>query len=120
MHPWQSLPGPALPLKLLDPATGGLLGTAQVSRYPVQVGAPLNDGEQASDILMLRQDPLVRAISDKSNAPSSGGGTTPFYGDYLSVVPTATFVLDRVTGRWRWAITCRSAASTWRARTAGT
>ena len=91
-------------LALLDPATGGLLGTAQVSRYPVQVGAPLNDGEQASDILMLRQDPLVRAISDKSNAPSSGGGTTPFYGDYLSVVPTATFVLDRVTGRWRWAI----------------
>ena len=91
-------------LALLDPVTGGFIGTTQVSRYPIQVGAPLADGEQGADVLTLRQDPVVRAVSDKGNTPSSGGGTTPFFGDFLGVVPTQTFVLDRVTGRWRWAI----------------
>jgi hypothetical protein len=89
-------------LALLDPVTGALVGTNQISRYPVKVGANLADGETPDDI--VEHTPGVKAISDRSNAPNSGGGITPFFGDFLGLNPITTFVRDRVTGQWRHAI----------------
>jgi CARDB protein len=88
---------------LLDPATGGLLGTTQVSQYPVKAGANLTDGETADDIAEVLVGSSSKQINNKSNFPNSGGGRSPFIGDYIAATPTVQYVLDKTTKRWRWA-----------------
>jgi hypothetical protein len=88
-------------LAILNSATGALVGTNQVSRYPVRVGARLSDGETVDDLVELR--PGVPVLSNKGNAPSSGSGRIPFFGDYVGVTPITTFVHDQSTRRWRHA-----------------
>ena len=99
---------------LLDPNTGLLLNgtaTAQISRYPIRVGANLANGEQLSDIEAVNAPcspdfgPDLPACVRKVNrvgGPHSGGGTTPFIGDYIDATPIVTFVPDG--NAWRWAI----------------
>ncbi len=102
---------------LLNPATGALLdgATSQISRYPVRADLGiLGPGhvEQLGDIEAvnapcLPDDPTatkgcVRRVN-RVGAAHSGGGTTPFMGDYIDATPIVTFVPDLLTGGWRWA-----------------
>src|SRR4029450_205695 len=75
---------------LLDPATGALRGTMQMSRYPVRQGANLADGEQEADISEVK--PGFPRINKRVNVPNSGNGTSPFVGDYLGSTPVSQFV----------------------------
>ena len=95
---------------LLDPATGQLLSTTQVSRYTIAPGAdasyetvedispvlwpctPDNEGEGLPDC-----DRALNVV----NKPQSAAGTTPFIGDYNFLIPTVSFVPDGQG--WRWA-----------------
>jgi PKD repeat protein len=100
---------------LLDPATGQLLGTSQVSRYPISATAMLNDGEQVSDIAVVspeecEADPGLEFCQPSlsfHNKPQSGSGGSPFMGDYPGMSPVVQFVYDydeqNQTGEWRWA-----------------
>ena len=87
---------------LLDPVTGSMLGTMQVSRYPVKQGANLLNGETEEDIAEVR--PGIPRINKRVNAPSSANGTSPFIGDYLGATPVVQFVLDPDAPFWRWAL----------------
>lgn len=87
---------------LLDPATGALLGTTQISRYPVKQGATLANGESEDDIAEVR--PGVPRINKRVNAPSSANGTSPFVGDFLGASPVVQFVPDAAGQLWRWAL----------------
>ena len=57
---------------LINPGTPstapGLAGTNQVSRYPVQFQADLDDGEQLEDIFEVASG--VKAINDRSTEPT--------------------------------------------------
>src|SRR5688572_7883405 len=87
---------------LLDPVTGGLAGTTQVSRYPIKFGATFANGEETlSDIAEVA--PGAPKVSKRVNAPNSGNGTKPFIGDYITSTPIVQYVFDRASGLWRWA-----------------
>jgi hypothetical protein len=86
---------------LLDPATGALTGTMQISRYPVKQGADLT-AETEEDIAEVK--PGFPRINKRVNAPNSANGTSPFIGDYLGTTPVVQFVVDPVTKLWRWAL----------------
>ncbi len=101
---------------LLDPSTGQLLGTTQVSRYPIGASADLSDGEQVADIApvdpylcspdfgisMTVRPPCNRQLNFM-NKPQSGSGGSPFMGDYTGATPSVQFVWDEVEMEWRWA-----------------
>jgi hypothetical protein len=86
---------------LLDPATGALNGTIQISRYPVKQGADLAT-ETEEDIAEVKAG--FPRINKRVNAPNSGNGTSPFIGDYLGTTPVTQFVFDPATNLWRWAL----------------
>ena len=95
---------------VLDPATGQVLSSTQVSRYPLKAGADLSDGESLEDVYAVNAPcspdfgsglpTCVRRVN-RANAPQSASGTTPFLGDYAALVPSVRFVPDG--GGWRWA-----------------
>jgi hypothetical protein len=88
---------------LLNPVTGGLAGTTQVSRYPIKFGATFANGEETvADIAEVA--PGVPKVSKRVNAPNSGNGLKPFIGDYITSTPIVQYVFDRASGLWRWAI----------------
>ena len=97
---------------LLDPATGQLLSSTQVSRYPISASADLGDGEQASDVAPINPpcspdaglglEPCVRQLN-RANAPQSGAGTSPFMGDYPDATPVVSMVPIGDGSGWRWA-----------------
>ena len=97
---------------LLNPATGALLGTAQISRYPLRPDANLADGEQLSDVLPVNGPCLpdnpgatvacVRSVN-RMNALHSLAGKAPFMGDYVALAPIVAFVPNGQNG-WKWAI----------------
>jgi len=99
---------------LLDPATGQLLGTTQVSRYPISASADLSDGEQVSDIAPVDPSecspdfgpghPPCNRQLNLMNIPQSGSGGSPFMGDYSGATPSVQFVYDEIEQEWRWAI----------------
>ena len=101
---------------LLDPATGELLSTVQVSRYPLRAGSDLADGEDYEDVAPINPpcspdydayfnagelNPCVRQLN-RVNAVTSAAGTSPFVGDYPGIHPFVQFVTDS-EGNWRWA-----------------
>ena len=98
---------------LLDPADGARLSSAQISRYPIRVGADLSDGQDLSDVAPINppcypdsgfgSDPICVRQVNRINAPTSAVGTSPFAGDYPDTVPFVQFVPDG-SGGWRWAI----------------
>jgi hypothetical protein len=101
---------------LLDPGTGGLVGSAQVSRYPIKPWANLTDGEGLDDVMPVNAPcapdfpaadgatlpPCVRRVS-RSNLPQSGSGTAPFIGDYADATAAVQFVPNDTGTGWRWA-----------------
>jgi len=98
---------------LLDPSTGQLLSTTQVSRYPISAGADLADGEQAGEVVPINPPcapdyagdglpPCVRQLN-RANAPQSAAGTSPFMGDYPDASPIVPFVPLAGGAGWRWA-----------------
>jgi len=99
---------------LLNPATGELLGTTQVSRYPISASADLSDGEQVSDIAPVDASecspdfgpghPPCNRQLNLMNIPQSGSGGSPFMGDYSGATPSVQFVYDEIELEWRWAI----------------
>jgi VCBS repeat-containing protein len=98
---------------LLDPSTGQLLGTTQVSRYPISASADLSDGEHVSDVASV--DPYLCSPDfgagyppcnrqlNLMNKPQSGSGGSPFMGDYTAATPSLQFVYDEIDQEWRWA-----------------
>jgi hypothetical protein len=88
---------------VLNPVSGALAGTAQISRYPISVDANLADGETRADIADVALGAHSKVINDKNNSPNSGGGTAPFYGDYTGGIPIVSHVIDPVSKKWRWA-----------------
>lgn len=87
---------------LLDPSSGALVGTTQISRYPVKQGAKFANGETEDDIAEVR--PGVPRINKRVNAPSSANGTSPFVGDFLGASPVVQFLPDAGGQLWRWAL----------------
>ena len=88
---------------LLNPLTGGLAGTIQVSRYPIKFGATFPTGQETlGDIAEVA--PGVPKVSKRVNAPNSSDGTKPFIGDYITSTPIVQFVFERASGLWRWAV----------------
>ncbi|HJR58889.1 MAG TPA: lectin-like protein [Vicinamibacterales bacterium] len=87
---------------LLNPATGALDGTMQISRYPVKQGADLTT-ETEEDIAEVK--PGFKRINKRVNAPNSDSGRSPFIGDYLGTTPVVQFVFDPVANLWKWALT---------------
>jgi hypothetical protein len=87
---------------VLDPATGRLMSTTQVSRYPV---APEADPTEETLEDLVRSCTLdgascVPAVH-RANLPQSGSGQIAFIGDYNGLIPGVDFVVDG--GAWRWA-----------------
>ena len=89
-------------LALLDRSTGLATATTQVSRYPLKVGAHLGDGEGRDDVVEVA--PGVKAINERLNHTTSGGGRIAFAGDFNGVRPIVTLVPGEPGGPWRWAI----------------
>jgi hypothetical protein len=97
---------------LLEPETGARISSAQISRYPLRIGAILDDGQQLWDVAAINNpcspddgpglDACVRQVN-RANAPTSAEGSSPFLGDYTGAVPYVEFVPDG-SGGWRWAI----------------
>ncbi len=97
---------------LLDPATGALLSTTQVSRYPIAAAANLADGETVGDVAPINPPcspdhgpglpPCVRQLN-RTNIPQSGSGSSPFMGDYPDAAPVVQFVPTADGSGWRWA-----------------
>jgi VCBS repeat-containing protein len=104
---------------LLDPSSGQLLGTTQISRYPIGAAADLSDGEQVWDIAPVNPGtifepapcspdagegfPECQRSLNLMNKPQSGSGGSPFMGDYTGATPIVQFVYDESLGSWRWA-----------------
>ena len=99
---------------LLDPATGQVEGTTQVSRYPISATANLADGEEVVDIAPVQPD-ICNGVTGSGpeecdpslnfmNKPQSGSGGSPFMGDYTGATPTVQFVYDEAEQEWRWAL----------------
>jgi hypothetical protein len=96
---------------LLDPSSGALLGTTQVSRYAIRIDANLADGEQLRDVEPVAgpcfpddpdaTTPCVRRVN-RVNAPHSSAGSSPFIGDYIGTTPIVSFVPNG-SGGWKWA-----------------
>lgn len=97
---------------VLNTGTGYLLGSSQVSRYPVRADANLADGETLADIAPSNGPcapddpsatvPCVRRVHHP-NDPHSAAGTAPFIGDYVDAIPVVQFVAKPDQGGWRWA-----------------
>lgn len=97
---------------VLNSVTGQLLGTSQISRYPVRSDADLTDGETLVDIAASNgactpddpaaTSPCVRRVHHP-NDPHSAAGTAPFIGDYVEAVPVVQFVPKTNGNGWRWA-----------------
>lgn len=97
---------------VLNPATGGLLGSSQISRYPVRSDADLTNGETLADVAASNGPcapddpaatvPCVRRVHH-SNDPHSAAGTAPFIGDYVEAVPVVQLVPKADQSGWRWA-----------------
>ncbi len=83
----------------LDPATGRLLGSTQVSRYDIRASAEVKDEGSIDDLV---QHSLGVPAVNWSGKPTSASGTSPFIGDYIDLVPAVQFVRT-ANGRWRWA-----------------
>jgi hypothetical protein len=83
----------------LDPATGQLAGTTQVSSYDVSASADMLNGGGYEDL--VQNSPGAPAIG-WTGKPTSASGSSPFLGDYIDLVPAVQFVRS-ATGRWRWA-----------------
>ncbi len=97
---------------LLDPASGVLWGSSQVSRYPLRRGAlQPNEPETLDKVAAVNAPcipdnpegivPCVRRVN-RVNVPHSSWGTTPFIGDYIDAAAVVQFVPDGDRG-WRWA-----------------
>ncbi|MGB2714674.1 MAG: Ig-like domain-containing protein [Vicinamibacterales bacterium] len=97
---------------VLNPVTGALLGSSQVSRYPVRADADLANGETLADIAASNGPcapddpeatvPCVRRVHHP-NDPHSAAGTAPFIGDYVEAVPVVQLVPKADQSGWRWA-----------------
>ncbi len=90
---------------VLDPATGQLISTTQVSRYPIAPEADLSDGETLEDVVRtcnFEGTSCVPAVH-RANLVQSGGGMIAFIGDYNGLIPAVDFVVDDATRGWRWA-----------------
>ena len=98
---------------LLEPANGARTSSAQISRYPLRIGANLSDGQDLSDVAAVNYpcypdsgdsgDPICVRQVNRVNAPTSAEGSSPFIGDYPDTVPYVQFVPDGPSS-WRWAI----------------
>ena len=104
---------------LLNPVNGARESSAQISRYPLRIGADLSDGQDLSDIAAVNapcspdydDNPIYEGYSlpqcvrqvNRVNAPTSAEGSSPFIGDYPDTVPYVQFVPDG-SSSWRWAI----------------
>ena len=97
---------------LLDPVDGRRISSAQISRYPLRIGADFSDGQDLSDVaavnfplsrLRRHRRPICVRQVNRVNAPTSAEGSSPFIGDYPDTVPYIQFVPDG-SGGWRWAI----------------
>ena len=98
---------------LLEPTDGARMSSAQVSRYPLRIGANLSDGQDLSDVAAVNYpcypdsgdsgDPICVRQVNRVNAPTSAEGSSPFIGDYPDTVPYVQFVPDGPSS-WRWAI----------------
>jgi len=96
---------------LLDPQSGALISTSQVSRYPIRADADLSDGEDLMDVAPVNwpcypdsgdgTDPLCVRQVNRSGATQSAAGKVSFIGDYQDVAPVVQFVFDGTA--WRWA-----------------
>jgi hypothetical protein len=90
-------------MALLDPGSGLAVGSSQVSRYALKVGANLDDGETRDDV--VEAAPGVKAINERLNHTTSGGGHVPFAGDYNGMRPIVTLMPGATPNApWRWAI----------------
>lgn len=97
---------------VLNTVTGGLLGTSQISRYPVRADANIADGETLHDLAASNGPcapddpgatvPCVRRVHHP-NDPHSAAGTAPFIGDYVESVPVVQLVPRADQSGWRWA-----------------
>jgi hypothetical protein len=99
---------------LLDPQTGAMSSTIQVSRYPIRGDADLVlNGEDLMDVAPVQlpcfpdsgnpADPVCVRQVNRANAVQSASGTTPFIGDYPDAAAIVQFIYDQQQGRWRWA-----------------
>ncbi len=97
---------------LLNPSTGQLLGTTQISRYPISAGADFGDGvEDVADIAPALPELCAAGGAPEycqpslnlMNKPQSGTGGSPFMGDYTGATPALQFVYDESLPGWRWA-----------------
>jgi hypothetical protein len=103
----------------LHPGTGALIGTVQVSRYPIRADADLSDGETVDDVAPVNAPcfpdasaapgapPLPACVRrvNRANVPQSASGTTPFLGDYIEMAAAVQFVPGADGSAWRWALT---------------
>ena len=97
---------------VLNTSTGALIGTSQISRYPVRADADLTNGETLADIAASNGPcapddpgatvPCVRRVNHP-NDPHSAAGTAPFIGDYVEAVPVVQLVPKADQSGWRWA-----------------
>ncbi|HVS62060.1 MAG TPA: Ig-like domain-containing protein [Thermoanaerobaculia bacterium] len=87
---------------VLDPASGHLLSTTQVSRYSLSADSDPTEETLADVTPTCTFDgaSCVPAVH-RANAPQSGSGQIPFIGDYNGLVPGVDFVSEG--GAWRWA-----------------
>jgi hypothetical protein len=97
---------------VLNTVTGQLLGTSQISRYPIRSDANLTDGETLEDVAASNGPcspddpagtvPCVRRVHHP-NDPHSAAGTAAFIGDYVEAVPVVQLVPKTDGSGWRWA-----------------
>ena len=96
---------------LLSPSTGSLVGTSQVSRYPIRNNADLaaeglDDVEPAnppcSPDFGAGLRPCVRKVN-RVGVPTTEAGVSPYIGDYHGAAAAVDFV--PTSDGWRWAAT---------------
>ena len=96
---------------LLNPSNGSLLGTSQVSRYPIKKNANLANGEGLDDVEAANPPcspdfgsglrPCVRKVN-RVGVPTTEAGISPYIGDYHGASGPVDFV--PTPEGWRWAI----------------
>jgi len=99
----------------IDPLSGELVSTTQISRYTLAPAANLADGESPEDIAAVNwpcspdDDDLGSGLPDCDRAinlpvkPQSAAGTVGFIGDYFYVIPLQSWKHE-AAGGWRRAI----------------
>jgi hypothetical protein len=85
---------------LLNPSTGSLVGTSQVSRYPIRKNANL--ATEGLDDVEAANPPCVRKVN-RVGVPTTEAGVSPYIGDYHGASAAVDFV--PTADGWRWAIT---------------